>query len=140
MSNPLPVVVGLTLCQDVVPEPSGNVSLIRCFTGLPLSVFPATAPPFCVLATLTDAVGTFDFELKVDRVAEDVEELDLFFHPVHSLRGQVRIGDRLQEVRLLLRLQHCRFPTPGIYQFTLFVGGQWAAQRTLRVYLREETS
>jgi hypothetical protein len=55
MLTHMPMILGLTLCEDVVVDPlTRNLSLIRVFTSMAVASFPAIARPFCVLAALTD--------------------------------------------------------------------------------------
>jgi hypothetical protein len=134
-----PVLVGLTLCEDVLPEPATrNVSLIRCFTGRALESFPTLSPPFCVFATLLDGLGDFDLQLSVDYLGP--QPLLPEEGQVHLVRGRLQMVDRLQPVRINLRLTACPIPYAGVYQFTLTLDREWLAQTSLRVYAAETKS
>src|SRR5437868_1545936 len=129
--EPRPVVLGLTLCDYViVEERTKKVSLIGTFTGLGVPEFPAQPPPFSVFAILTDGLGDATMELDVTHM----ETNDSIFS--HS--GVLNFPDKVAEVAYHMRLRQCVFPAAGLYQFTLTVNGEWAAQRRLRVYKRRE--
>lgn len=128
MNIELPTVLGLTICEDVVVEPtSRDVSLIRTFTGLSVSSFPATCRPFCVFGGLTDGFGEIQAELKVTVYAEGIED-------IYRLRSKLHFSDRLQIVYYLMRVSRCPLPRPGSYVFSLSLEGEWMAQTSLRVY------
>lgn len=126
------MVVGLTLCRDFLRDPtSGNHSVIRSFTGHPVSSFPGTSEPFCVFAILTDGAGEAEAELVVTWFGEEgiVEYA--------RTRGRVRFSDPVQLVECVFRFNRFPFPGPGVYAFGLYVEGEWAARRSLRVYTHE---
>jgi hypothetical protein len=127
------MVLGLTLCEDVVEDKATkNISVIRAFTGFGLDAFPGTARPFFAFATLTAGQGEAVFRLDVHRDRGGLES-DL----VHRVGGKVRFQDPLQTVYWVVRIDHCYFPAAGEYLFTLWIDGVWMAQRRLRVYTRE---
>ena len=132
MATQPPVVVGLTVCRDFLRDPaSGNYSVIRSFTGHPVPSFPGAGDPFCVFAILTDAVGEVGAELVVTWFGDE--------GIVEYARAPVRVRcpDRLQLVECVFRFNRFPFPGPGVYLFGLYLGGEWAAQRALRVYAPE---
>ena len=133
MATP-PTVVGLTVCRDFLREPaSGNYSVIRSFTGYPLDSFPGTGEPFRVFAILTSGHGEADAELVVTWFGdEEVAEYA-------RVRGRVPFPDPIRLVECVFRFDSFPFPGPGIYLFTLLLDGEWAAQRSIRVYLSEPT-
>jgi hypothetical protein len=129
-----PLVLGLTLCEDVVVDPvTKNVSVIRAFTGLGVEAIPGLAKPFFAFATLTAGQGEAIFRLDVHL---DLGSLDAEL--VHRVKGKLHFQDPLQTVHWVVKLNRCHFPAAGEYLFTLWVDGVWMAQRRLRVYAREE--
>jgi hypothetical protein len=50
---------------------------------------------------------------------------------------RVRFTDRPGFVECVFRFNRFPFPGPGVYLFGLYLDGEWAAQRALRVYTRE---
>jgi hypothetical protein len=132
MQAPLPSVVGLTICKDVIVEPqSMNLSVIRSFTGCPFEMFPAQAEPFCVLATFIDGQGDARIELVVTRYDPDAESQE-----IRRLTGRLAFPDRLQYIQCLIRLESLIFPSEGYYLFSLFLEGEWMAHKGLRIYTR----
>ena len=129
MNRP-PLVLGLTLCEDVVADKETlNVSIIRAFTGLGLDSFPGVAAPFFAFAAITAGQGDANFRLDVQK---DVGPLDP--EPIHRVQGRLRFQDPLQTVYCVVRLSRCSFPEAGEYLFTLWLDSLWMAHRRLRVY------
>ena len=122
-----PMVLGLTVCEDVVADPIANhVSVIRIFNHLTMDAFPGVARPFCVYAALTDAEGNLPLELVV-RTGEGFPE------EIHRVPTPFRFIGRLLTVHYVLRLQTCPVPTPGDYTLTLELAGEWLAHRTFQI-------
>src|SRR5437660_11072823 len=135
MALPQPIVVGLTICRDVLVEPtSGNYSVIRAFSGMPVAAFPGLGEPFRVFAALTGGHGEAEVELVVTWFGD--EEIERYAR----LRHRIQFTDPLRVVQCVFRFDRFPFPGPGDYLFTLYLGGGWAAQRSLRVYVREDKS
>jgi hypothetical protein len=93
--------------------------------------FPETARPLCAFTALTDGTGEADVELRVVLLEDPLE-------PVHRVRGRLRFPDRVATVNCLMRLSRCRLPKAGVYLVTLFIDGEWLAQRSLLVTARED--
>src|SRR5262245_13229011 len=130
---PRPVALGMTLCDYViVEERTKKVSLIGSFTGLAVAAFPALVAPFSVFAALTDGRGDGTVEVRVTRLETNEQ--------VAAARGSVHFPDPLAEASCRFRFHQCSFPAAGYYQFTLLVDGEWAAQRRIRVYSKEDKS
>lgn len=133
MAHP-PVVLGLTICRDLIVEPtSRNYSVIRAFSGMPVAAFPGPGEPFRVFATLSGGHGETRAELVITWFGDgEIAEYA-------RLHGSVRFDDPLQVVQCLFRFDQFPFPGPGLFLFTLLLDDEWAAHRALRVYLREST-
>jgi hypothetical protein len=128
---PLPVVLGLTFCdQVIVEEGTRKVSLIGTFSGIRGPSFPFLPRPFAVFAVLTDGDGEGEVELTVTRLESDQE--------VYSQRQQVRFAGRFVQMQVLFRLHKCVFPAPGQYLFTLLLDGEWLTHRRIQVNSSEE--
>ena len=126
---PKPIALALFLCDYViVEERSKKISLIGNFTGIAADRFPTILPPFSIFAVLTDATGDATIEIGVARL-DTAEELFVY-------RSSLHFPNKLAEVPFHVRLTQCSFPSPGLYQFTLLVDGDWIAQRRIRVHLR----
>ena len=48
--------------------------------------------------------------------------------------------NRLTEVQVLFHVNDCQFPSPVVYQVTIFVDGDWVAHRLLSVVSAEEST
>lgn len=123
---PTPVAVGLILCDYVLIEDgTKRASLIGGLTRIEAGNFPYLASPFFVFAALSDGLGDAIVDLIGTRL--DTNER------VYARRRRVRFSDRLRELHVVFRIEDCRFPAPGYYQFSLLVDGEWVAQRRIHV-------
>ena len=128
---PLPVVLGLALCDQVIVEQgTRKVSLIGSFSGIKGRTFPFLARPFAVFAVLADADGEGEIELMVTRLESD--------QLVYRQRQWLRFPDRFVQMQVLFRIHECVFPDAGQYQFTLLLDGQWLTHRRIQVYSSEK--
>src|SRR5207244_3355115 len=120
----------LTICEKViVEEGTKNVTLVSTFTKLLADTFPTSPQKFTVYTVLTGGVG----DGIIDLIVRDLETDQV----VHEARLPVRFSDRLMELRVLFRVTSCVFPSPGAYQFTLLLDGDWLAQRRINVGQKE---
>jgi hypothetical protein len=124
----MPTILGLTLCEDVVIDlATGNLSLIRAFSGMGVDGFPTIARPFRAFAAFTDGFGDAEAELSVGLLGDG-------FELIHRVRSKLVFADRLQIVYYVMKLLRCPLPRAGVYLVTLQLDGEWFAQRSLRVY------
>jgi hypothetical protein len=127
---PPPIVLGLTICEKVIVEESTkNVTLVSTFTKLQVDAFPTAPQKFTVHTVLTGGLGDGTIDLVVRNLETD--------QIVYEARLPVRLLDRLMELRLLFRVTSCVFPSPGAYQLTLLLDGEWLAQRRISVVQKE---
>jgi len=115
------------LCYVIIEERTKKISTIGSFTGIAAERFPTILPPFSIFAVLTDGIGDARIEIVVARL-ETAEDLFVY-------RSSLHFPDKLAEVPFHVRLKQCSLPSPGLYQFTLLVDGEWIAQRRIRVHL-----
>jgi hypothetical protein len=126
-----PNAVGLLLCQQVIiEEKTRNRTLVNNFSRLEVKDFPASVPPFSVIATLTDGIGDMTLSLVVTRL-DTLEE-------VYNRDVRTRFDNPLQELRLQFRVTQCTFPVPGRYQFALLADGEDVTECVLTIIAREE--
>jgi hypothetical protein len=127
---PPPIVLGLTICEKaIVEEGTRNVTIVSTFTRLVVDEFPSPPQRFSVYSVLTEGLGDGTILLTVTNLETD-EEVD-------RIERSFRFPDRLAEIRLLFRIRECSFPVEGTYQITLYIDGEWLAQRRLQVRERQ---
>jgi hypothetical protein len=126
-----PNAVGLILCQQgVVDEITGNVTLVNCFNRLTFRDFPTPPRQFMVYAVLTDGLGEMDLSVTVEGLDELTVRQRVSWHETFA--------DPLRELRRLVRITECSFPSPGRYQVSLLAEGEWVAQCVLTLSRTEE--
>lgn len=129
MSIP-PLALGLVICEKLLIEHRTlNLSYVGQFTRLTAGSFPAAIGPFSVCAVLTNYAGVANVELRLTRMDTDEEWV------VH--RTGLRFSTKLAEVLYHVRVPYITFPAPAVYQFTVLAGGEWVAQRRLKILQRE---
>jgi hypothetical protein len=122
-----PTVIGLILCEQIIVEAqTNNVSFINCFTRRRAEQFPTEPQKFAVAALLTDGEGPVTIKVKIVRLAD--EEL------IYEQERLVQFPNRLQQVRFLLRVTACAFPTPGHYEVQLSADNELLALNRLNVF------
>lgn len=127
---PLPVVLGLTICEKViVEEGTKNVTLVSTFTKLIVDDLPTPPQKFAVYTVLTKGVG--DGRMKMVVTSLETDEV------IYTNEFAVRFPNRLMEVRVLFRVTSCSFPRAGKYQITLFLDDEWLAERQIQVVERQ---
>jgi hypothetical protein len=127
---PPPIVLGLTICEKViVEEGTRNVTIMSTFTRLVVEEFPSPPQRFSVYSVVTEGLGDATILLTVTNLETD-EEVDRIERGIH-------FPDRLTEVRLVFQIRECSFPVEGTYQITLYIDGEWLAQRRLQVRERQ---
>jgi hypothetical protein len=127
---PPPIVLGLTICEKVIiEEGTRNVTIVSTFTRLLMQEFPSPPQRFSMYCVLTEGLGDATILLTVTNVETD-EEVD-------RIERSLRFPDRLVEVRLLFQIRECSFPVEGTYLITLYIDGEWLAQRRLQVRERQ---
>lgn len=125
---PHPTANGLTLCDNVVIERgTDKVAMVGSFVLIGLQEFPGPAP-FYAVAVLVGGWGNGRMELALTHL--DTDE-DLF-----GESSPIQFTDRLASKTCIFRLEGFDFPTPGTYQVTLSVDGEWVAQKRFRVHQR----
>ncbi len=98
---------------------------MNVFTAKKFVSFPNPAIDLCVFSQLVNGYGGIDITLVVVRLA--TEQMSA------QVRNTIRFGDRLQEVRYLMKLERFVFPEAGSYEFTLYAGTEPVARTRLRL-------
>ena len=127
----LPAVVGLKVCHEaIVQETTRNVTMVNCFRELSFASFPAPARPFVACAVLTDGKGEGELSLAITEL-DDLAD-------IWNESWPITMTDMLKEVWYVLPVSGCVFRSPGRYQVSLSVDGDWLAQTTLRISKKGE--
>lgn len=122
-----PSIQALLVCDTVIEDTmTRKKSLIGLFTHLQAFTFPFQHPQLGVYFCLTDAQGTYQFD--IDLVYLNTDQLIA----KASLPG-VDIADRLEISDFGINIPALMFPAPGRYEFRLSVNRQVIAQKDFHV-------
>ena len=127
----LPTVRGLYLAERVEVDPATrNLTLVDCFRTLLIERPAGATQPFAVVAYLANGVGRYRFTLRLTRLDTMAE--------IYSASSFLNFPNRMEEVRFVLRVEQCLFPTDGEFEASLWIGGELLAQTPFRVRQIEE--
>ena len=108
-----PVIRQMVVCDDVGNGETGRrlniLGIIHRIIPTPGEVYPLMHPQLCVYVVLSGGVGTGRIQIVV---SEADTERAIFGTHVHDLTYPT---DRHQIAVLVLRLEDCIFPEPGLY-------------------------
>ena len=122
-----PSVQAFLVCDCVIEDSvTRKKSLIGIFTHLRAAAFPFQHQQLGVYFCLTDAEGTYQFDI------------DLFFLNTNELVCRatlppIDIADRLQISDFAINIPTLIFPAPGRYEFRLRIGHAIIAQKDFNV-------
>ena len=126
-----PSVQAFLVCDTIIIDSlTGKKSIIGAFTHLWAQTFPCQHPQMGVYFCLTDALGSYEFEIQLIYLDKD------------QLVGKgklspIEIHDRLQTHDFGLNITSLVFPGPGRYEFRLYAGGQFITQKDFQVIQKE---
>jgi hypothetical protein len=101
--TPRPIPLGMTICEKlIVEEGTKNVTPVSCFTRLVDSEFPTPKKRLVLFTALKDGLGSGTIEIVLSRL--DTDDV------VYRRQVPSRFADRLQEVRIVFRMNECSFP------------------------------
>lgn len=122
-----PSIQAFLVCDSVIEDSlTRKKSLIGIFTHLQAVSFPFQHQQLGVYFCMTDAEGTYQFELQL--VFVDTEQL-----VCRASLPAVGIHDRLQISDFGINIPSLVFPAPGRYEFRLFADGRLMAQKDFNV-------
>src|SRR4051794_34496397 len=103
---PTPTALGMWLCdQVIIEEKTKKPSLIGCFLGLPVEMFPSPPQRFSVFSALTDARGAGTIGVVATRLETD----EVIYQDAHP----ISFPDRMIVVHVHLLLTRVIFSEPG---------------------------
>lgn len=124
---PLPVLKAFLVCDLVIQDAqTGKKSLIGVFHELKASHFPAVHPVLWIYANLTDAHGSYTFEIRL----VDVSQNDILGR---GAPPAIEIPQPLQVTELSAQLRNVALPRPGTYEFQLLANEELVATKAIRV-------
>lgn len=122
-----PSIKAFLVCDYVIEDSATKKkSLVGIFTHLQSLTFPFLHHQMGLYFCLTDAQGTYQFEISLVYLNTD-------FLMAKAKLPLVEIPDRLQIADFCLTLNNLAFPGPGRYEFRLFADGEIVAQKDFSV-------
>lgn len=127
MSNVVPVINAMLLCDIIITEAGSNKkSLIGIFENIYAGVFPCRHYQLSVYVKFTSAQGKYNFRLEL---------VDLTGNQTIG-RGEVpqlEVSDKLGSYELAFNLIGLEFKHDGKYEFRIFADDKMFGQKTFNV-------
>ena len=125
--SPTPSIQAFLVCASVIEDSlTKKKSLIGLFTHLQAMTFPFQHHQLGLYFCLTDAEGTYHFD--IDLMHVNTDQL-----VCRASLPDIVIGDRLQIADFGINVPALLFPSPGRYEFRLRVNGRVIAQKDFSV-------
>ena len=125
--SPTPSIQAFLVCDSVIEDSlTKKKSLIGLFTHLQAMTFPFQHHQLGLYFCLTDAEGTYHFDIALMHVNTDQLVC-------RASLPDIVIGDRLQIADFGINVPALLFPSPGRYEFRLRVNGRVIAQKDFSV-------
>ncbi len=122
-----PSVQAFLVCDSVIEDSlTKKKSLIGIFTHLQAASFPFQHHQVGLYFCMTDAEGTYHFE--IDLMYVNTDQL-----VCRASLPDIAIGDRLQITDFGINIPALLFPSPGRYEFRLRVNNRVLAQKDFNV-------
>ncbi len=125
---PVPKANAMLICDYVITEhETGKKSLIGVFETISTKQFPVVHHALSVYVKLTDANGTYLFQLDL---------ADLKSNTVLNkcqIPNEIKISNPLKSSELVFNLHGLKFPHPGDYEFRIYANGRIFGQKTFIV-------
>jgi hypothetical protein len=118
-----PVVVGLTICKEVIVAKDGHDATLNCIRAVRVDNFPTPPRDYTVSCIVADGLGEFDLTLEVGKLSAD----DYLYRRTWT----ISLTDVVREEWLLVTAEKLAFPEAGRYEFVLRIDGEWLAHNTL---------
>lgn len=110
---PIPSVVAMLVCDQIINEEGTNKkSLIGVFERVNAPSYPFVVPRLAIYVKLVDAVGHYDFKLRLVHLKDESLIADIGIG--------AEIGDVSQHAELALNMGNLPIPAPGKYEFQLY--------------------
>ena len=123
MSNPLPTLDWLHVCDHAFRDETGKLCMIGLFDSLASVQLPGRLPMLCVALGLSDGIGDYEVGLQIEAPSGKAQNMKL---------PTVNLADRKAKARAVIRLAGMPFEEFGTYTFRLVLGGapvEWPVHR-----------
>jgi hypothetical protein len=125
---PQPTVTAMLVCERIIAEAgSSRKSLIGIYDSVGMLTFPAVIPQLAIYVRLADAVGVYQFKLRIVNLKDEALLSEV------PVQGDVK--DPLRPADLVFNLLGLPIPEPGKYEFQLYANGLYCNRATLDVKL-----
>lgn len=129
-----PIIHAFLICDTIIIDSlTGKKSLIGTFTHLWAKSFPCHHPQVGVYFSLTDAEGTYGFEIQL-------VYLDKNQTVGKGSLPAINIQNRLATHDFGVNIPYLVFPAPGRYEFRLYAEGHFITQKDFQVIQQEAPS
>jgi hypothetical protein len=117
----VPVAKAVYLCDYHIGYSNGKVDLYGLFNAIrPEKGYPHANSQFCVFAQLINGLGQVPFFVDIRYALTD----ELIYTTETKF---LTFPDRNTIVQMALRIEGCRFHTPGLYLLELFCDNVWVS-------------
>jgi len=104
----------LHVCEQVIIDTTGNISVINIFNQINSLNFPAIHPKFCIFCNIIGyQTGRYDIEIIINN--ENV--------PVATVKGKIEIASLKSEANFIANFINFRFDKEGDYGIEVKVDG-----------------
>lgn len=126
----LPIALAMVMGHDFIyRRDEDEVEMVGPFQRLAVRHFPYEMACINIYLELTDAQGYVEGKIRcLNSDGSPVFESD---------SHRIRFDDPMQVVKVMFRIQDCRFPRPGMYHVRFLCGDQVVTERRLELLKRE---
>ena len=134
MSNPLPTLEWLHVCDHAFRDETGKLCMIGLFDSLASVELPGRLPMLCVALGLCDGIGDYEVGLQIESPSGQSQNMKL---------PAVNLADRNAKARAVIRLAGMPFEEFGRYTFRLVLNGapvEWPVHKLDHVQAQQQGS
>ena len=123
----VPQVQALLICERIIRDHgSHRLSLINIFADIGTEEFPATFPEVWVYCRMINAVGRYNFTLRIVKVGVQEEKVMDIERSFDCPNPAIMVEASFQIAKVMFR-------EPALYEFRMIVEGETIGQTTLRI-------
>jgi hypothetical protein len=134
MTNPLPTVDWLHVCDHAFRDEQGKLCLIGLFDTLASQELPGRLPMLSVAIGLSDGSGEYEIGLQVTAPSGKAVNMNL---------PPVQLADARAKARAVIRLNGMPFEEFGTYTFRLILDGapiEWPCHQLVHSQIQAQTN